>query len=49
MNERLDRFRSGDHWHELPVMGLFRIEDGRIVLWRDYFDRESFTKALASK
>jgi limonene-1,2-epoxide hydrolase len=25
------------------------VSDGKIALWRDYFDRESFTKALASK
>jgi limonene-1,2-epoxide hydrolase len=25
------------------------VSDGKIALWRDYFDRESFTKALATK
>jgi limonene-1,2-epoxide hydrolase len=25
------------------------VSNGKIALWRDYFDRESFTKALASK
>jgi len=25
------------------------VSDGKIALWRDYFDRESFTKALANK
>jgi limonene-1,2-epoxide hydrolase len=39
MNERLDRFRVGDEWMELPVMGVFEVNaDGLISLWRDYFD-----------
>lgn len=42
MNERVDRFRLGDRWLELPVAGLFVVGDGRITLWRDYFDVETF-------
>lgn len=38
MNERTDRFEMGGTWHELPVMGVFEVEEGRITLWRDYFD-----------
>ena len=38
MNERTDRFEMGGSWHDLPVMGVFEVEDGRITLWRDYFD-----------
>lgn len=38
MNERTDRFEMGGTWHELPVMGVFEVSDGRITLWRDYFD-----------
>jgi limonene-1,2-epoxide hydrolase len=38
MNERTDRFEMGGTWHELPVMGVFEVADGRITLWRDYFD-----------
>ncbi len=47
MNERVDRFKMGERWIELPVAGLFVLRDGRIALWRDYFDRESFTSQLA--
>ena len=32
---------------ELPVAGLFVVRDGRIALWRDYFDMTTFSKALA--
>ena len=38
MLERLDRHRLVDKWVELPVTGVFEIEDGRIRYWRDYFD-----------
>lgn len=48
LNERTDRFRLGDRWLELPVAGVFEVgEDGRIVLWRDYFDAASFNEQLA--
>ena len=45
--ERVDRFRRGDTWIELPVNGVFEVRDGRIALWRDYFDLASFTSQLA--
>ena len=47
MNERVDRFRMGDRWVELPVMGVFEVRDGRIALWRDYFDLATFTGQMA--
>lgn len=36
--ERLDRHRLSDKWVELPVTGVFEIQDGLITYWRDYFD-----------
>ena len=36
--ERLDRHQLPDRWVELPVTGVFRVEDGLITEWRDYFD-----------
>ena len=48
MNERTDRFRLGDRWIELPVAGVFRVDaDGRISLWRDYFDMGTFNDQMA--
>jgi limonene-1,2-epoxide hydrolase len=48
MNERTDRFRIGDRWIELPVAGVFEVgDDGRITLWRDYFDMKMFTDQMA--
>ncbi|PXW78097.1 limonene-1,2-epoxide hydrolase [Blastomonas natatoria] len=38
MLERLDRHRLADKWVELPVAGVFEVENGLIRYWRDYFD-----------
>lgn len=46
--ERIDRFdMPGGKRVELPVMGVFDMEDGKIKLWRDYFDLNSFTSQMA--
>ncbi len=42
VNERLDRFKIGEGWLELPIAGFFEITDGKISLWRDYFDIGSY-------
>lgn len=48
VNERLDRFRIGSGWMELPVAGFFEVDDdGAIVLWRDYFDMATFERQFA--
>jgi limonene-1,2-epoxide hydrolase len=48
VNERLDRFRFEGGWLELPVCGVFEVgDDGRITLWRDYFDLATYTTRLA--
>ena len=47
MNERTDRFRKDDKWIDLPVAGVFEVDaDGKVSLWRDYFDMASFTNQL---
>jgi limonene-1,2-epoxide hydrolase len=47
MNERLDRFEIGTGWLELPVAGVFEVDDeGFISLWRDYFDLGQYTQQL---
>ena len=48
MNERTDRFKVGEAWMDLPVAGIFEVnDDGRITLWRDYFDMATLTDAMA--
>jgi limonene-1,2-epoxide hydrolase len=47
MNERVDRFwLPGDITIELRVAGLFKVRDGKIALWRDYFDLAAFTEQM---
>ena len=49
MNERTDRFRTGDTWMDLPVCGVFELtEDGKIALWRDYFDLPTMMDQIAA-
>jgi limonene-1,2-epoxide hydrolase len=40
--ERIDRMEFGGKPVELPVTGVFEVEDGRIKAWRDYFDMQMF-------
>ncbi len=49
MNERTDRFRTGDTWLEIPVAGVWKVADGRITLWRDYFDLEGLMKQMSGE
>ncbi len=47
-NERVDRFKIGEGWLELPVAGIFHLDDdGKISLWRDYFDMASYQRQMA--
>jgi len=46
LTERTDRFFVGEKWIELPVMGIFEVEAGRIRAWRDYFDMNQFQSQL---
>ena len=43
--ERLDRHRLPDRWVELPVTGVFEVRDGKIAVWREYFDLATLFKA----
>lgn len=47
VNERIDRFGIGSGWLELPVAGIFEVDDdGLITLWRDYFDLGVYMRQL---
>lgn len=45
--ERLDRTLVGDKTVNLPCCGVFEMQDGKIKVWRDYFDMATYTKAVA--
>jgi limonene-1,2-epoxide hydrolase len=40
--ERIDRMSFNGKAVELPVTGVFELEEGRIAAWRDYFDMQMF-------
>jgi limonene-1,2-epoxide hydrolase len=47
MNERVDRFwLQGGHKIELRVAGVFKVKDGKITVWRDYFDLAAFNQQM---
>lgn len=45
--ERVDRTKLGDKSVDLPCFGIFEMEDGKIKVWRDYFDIGTYMSALA--
>lgn len=46
LTERIDRFESGGHPVNLPVMGVFEVRDGKIAAWRDYFDLKQYQSQM---
>jgi limonene-1,2-epoxide hydrolase len=48
MNERVDRFTMSDGKDiAIRVAGVFEIRDGKIAVWRDYFDLAEFTNQMS--
>jgi limonene-1,2-epoxide hydrolase len=47
LNERTDRFVINGKTLDLPVAGVFKVADGKITLWRDYFDDATFRALLS--
>jgi limonene-1,2-epoxide hydrolase len=45
--ERMDRTKVGGKSVDLPCCGVFELQDGKIRVWRDYFDMGTYTRALA--
>lgn len=46
LNERTDVLIFGPVRLQFWVCGVFEVHDGRITLWRDYFDQFDFAKAI---
>jgi limonene-1,2-epoxide hydrolase len=44
--ERVDRIETEDGDVDLPVVGVFEVEDGEIAAWRDYFDMGTFVEGM---
>ncbi|TGD86458.1 limonene-1,2-epoxide hydrolase [Mycolicibacterium sp. CH28] len=47
LTERTDVLIFGPVRLQFWVCGVFEVNNGRITLWRDYFDMFDFTKAIA--
>ncbi|MGA0955294.1 MAG: nuclear transport factor 2 family protein [Burkholderiaceae bacterium] len=48
MVERLDKTVVAGSPVNLPCFGYFELSDGKIKLWRDYFDLATYTTALTA-
>ena len=46
--ERLDRTKTTQGNVDLPCAGVFEMQDGKIKVWRDYFDLGTFMTAMNS-
>ncbi len=46
--ERMDRTVVKGKAVNLPCCGVFEMRDGKIAVWRDYFDRATYTSAVAA-
>ena len=44
--ERIDRTRMGEKQVDLPCCGVFEMAGGRIQVWRDYFDMQTYMRAF---
>ena len=50
MNERIDHIElQGGKKAAMLVMGAYEIREGKIAVWRDYYDIKSFTNQLSGK
>lgn len=45
--ERLDRTWIGERAVELPCCGVFQLAQGKIRVWRDYFDMATYLNAVS--
>jgi limonene-1,2-epoxide hydrolase len=43
----VDRTDAGGKHIDLPLVGVFEIQDGKIRAWRDYFDLATYTRAMS--
>jgi limonene-1,2-epoxide hydrolase len=46
MVERMDHTVAAGKQIELPCFGIFEMENGKIKVWRDYFNLATYTSAL---
>jgi limonene-1,2-epoxide hydrolase len=47
LTERIDRLHYASGVIEIPLMGVFTVQQGRIVQWRDYADSATVARGFA--
>jgi len=47
MVERVDKTLLGDKSVDLPCLGIFEMEAGKIKVWRDYFDMGTYVSSVS--
>ena len=46
--ERLDKTQLGERAVDLPCCGVFEMQNGKIKVWRDYFDMATYTRSVTA-
>jgi limonene-1,2-epoxide hydrolase len=46
VRERTDRTKTTQGDVDLPCVGVFGMREGRITVWRDYFDLATYMNAM---
>ena len=46
--ERVDKTKTTQGDVDLPCVGVFEMESGKIKVWRDYFDMNTFMSAMSN-
>ena len=44
--ERIDKTKTSAGDVDLPCVGVFEMAEGKIKIWRDYFDMATYTNAM---
>lgn len=47
--ERIDKTKTTQGDVDLPCVGVFEMEGGKIKVWRDYFDMNTFVSAMSAE
>lgn len=47
--ERTDNFTFKGHEGSVPVVGVLEIENGKVKIWREYYDRAELLEAMGVK
>jgi limonene-1,2-epoxide hydrolase len=45
--ERVDKTTAGEKSVDLPCVGVFELENGKIRVWRDYFDIGTYMNGIS--